>query len=219
MKNKKNIQYFENAQLVAQEVANTVESLAGECIAKRGVFHWSLAGGKTPRKCYELLRGADIDWSKVHVWFGDERCLPVDDDERNDVMAEEALLMYVDVPYAHIHRISAERGAKKAATLYEKELSKIDCLDLALLGMGADGHTASLFPNNPALDSQALVVPVFDSPKFPSERVSMGYKALKSARKRVVMVTGKVKRKAFEKVCAGESLPVNIDDSDWCVSI
>ena len=213
------IQRFETPLKVAQAVADIVKKYADECIAQRGVFHWVLAGGTTPKQCYELLRDADIDWSKVHVWFGDERCLPVGDSERNDVMADKALLKHVPIPESHIHRIDAELGAEQAAALYAEELSKIDALDLVLLGMGEDGHTASLFPNNPALQDKRLAVPVFHSPKPPSDRVSMGYTALTSARRRVIMVTGAGKRDAFDRICAGEPLPVNIDDSEWYISL
>jgi len=213
------IQRFETPLKVAQAVAEIVKQSADECIANRGVFHWVLAGGTTPKQCYELLRDADIDWLKVHVWFGDERCLPVGDDERNDVMADKALLKHVPVPQDQIHRIDAELGAEQAAVLYAKSLADIERLDLLLLGMGEDGHTASLFPNNPALSNQALAVPVFDSPKPPSNRVSMGYTALMLAHRRIIMVTGEGKRDAFDKVCAGDSLPVNIDDSEWYVSL
>ncbi len=213
----KSIQRFETPFAVAQAVAEIVKQSADECIAKRGVFHWVLAGGTTPKQCYELLRDADIDWSKVHVWFGDERCLPVGDDERNDVMADKALLKHVPIPAQQVHHIQAELGAEKAAALYADALAKNASLDLLLLGMGEDGHTASLFPNNPALSNQSLAVPVYNSPKPPSDRVSMGYRAIKSARRRIMMVTGESKRDAFEQVCAGEPLPINIDDSEWFV--
>jgi len=213
------IQRFSTPLEVAQATANIVEDTARACIAQRGVFHWVLAGGTTPKQCYKLLRNADIDWTKVHVWFGDERCLPVGDDERNDVMADNALLKHVPIPQNQIHRIDAELGAEQAALLYAESLADIERLDLVLLGMGEDGHTASLFPNNLALTNPNLAVPVFNSPKPPSDRVSMGYTALKAARKRVMMVTGEAKRDAFDQVCAGEALPVNIDDSEWYVSL
>jgi len=215
----KDVQRFSAPLAVAKAAARMVEDTARECIAQRGVFHWALAGGTTPKQCYELLRNAAIDWSKVHVWFGDERCLPVGDAERNDVMADEALLNHVAIPVHQIHRIDAELGAERASDLYADALANIDVLDLVLLGIGEDGHTASLFPNNPALTNPNLAVPVFNSPKPPSDRVSMGYKALKDARKRVVLVTGESKRDAFEKICAGVALPVNIDDSEWYVSL
>jgi len=215
----KQIKRFVTPVEVAQAVADVVVASASESIAKRGVFHWVLAGGTTPKQCYELLCDADVDWAKVHVWFGDERCLPVGDDERNDVMADKALLNHVPIPESHIHRMDTELGAEKAAALYADELAGIEALDLVLLGMGEDGHTASLFPNNPALQDERLAVPVFYSPKPPSDRVSMGYTALKSARRRIILVTGAAKREAFDKACAGELLPVNIENSEWYVSL
>jgi len=215
----KSIRHFETPFDVAKAAAKMVEDTARECIAHRGAFHWALAGGTTPKRCYELLCDADIDWAKVHVWFGDERCLPVGDAERNDVMADEALLNHVAIPKQQVHRMHAELGAEQAAMLYADALASIDALDLVLLGIGEDGHTASLFPNNPALANPNLAVPVFNSPKPPSDRVSIGYKALKSAHKRVIMVTGESKRDAFEKICADVALPVNIDDSEWYVAL
>ncbi len=207
------------ADAVAETVAELVVATAHDAIAKRGVFHWALAGGTTPKQCYGLLRDADMDWAKVHVWFGDERCLPVGDAERNDVMADAALFSHVAMPEAQMHRMHTELGAEQAAALYADALATIPCLDLVLLGMGEDGHTASLFPNNPALRNPSLAVPVYQSPKPPSERVSMGYTALKSARQRVMMITGEGKRDAFEQVCSGADLPVAIPDSDWYTSL
>ena len=215
----KHIKRFEKSLDVAQAVADIVKKTADECMAQRGVFHWVLAGGTTPKQCYALLRDADIDWPKVHVWFGDERCLPVGDNERNDVMADQALLNHVPVLQSHIHRIDAELGAEKAAALYADELAAIEALDLVLLGMGEDGHTASLFPDNSALLDERLAVPVFDSPKPPSDRVSMGYQALQGAHQRVMMVTGEGKRDAFERVCQGERLPIGRLDGEWYVSL
>jgi len=210
---------YDHSALVARAVAEVIIDASVAAIAERGIFHLALAGGTTPKTCYELLRDAEIDWAKVHVWFGDERCLPIGDAERNDVMADNALLKHVPIPASHVHRIAAELGAEKAAALYAKDLADIDALDLVLLGMGEDGHTASLFPNNPALLDSGLAVAVYHSPKPPSDRVSMGYKALKQARRRIMMVTGESKRDAFERLCAGETLPILIADSEWYVSL
>jgi len=210
-----NIQRYSSVADLAQSVADLVVKSAQKAIEERGVFHWALAGGTSPKLCYETLRDAPIDWEKVHVWFGDERALPVGDVERNDFMAEQALLNHVAMPAANIHRIHAELGVEKAANQYTNQLSSISCLDLVLLGMGEDGHTASLFPNNPALLSNELAVAVYDSPKSPSYRVSMGYKTLKAAHQRIMMVTGEGKRDVFERLCSGEFFPILIADSEW----
>jgi len=206
---------YESVESLARSVADLVIASAAQAIEERGVFHWALAGGSSPKLCYEMLRNAPMDWSKVHVWLGDERCLPVGDSERNDRMACEALLKHVAISEAQIHLIHAELGAEQGARDYANRLAAIDALDLILLGMGEDGHTASLFPNNPALLSDDLAVAVYNSPKPPSERVSMGYRTIKAARQRVMMVTGEGKRDVFERLCSGEDFPISIADSSW----
>ncbi|MDQ6962474.1 MAG: 6-phosphogluconolactonase [Mariprofundaceae bacterium] len=219
MKNKMHVVSCFNAESVATSVADEVVKAAAVAIAKRGVFHLALAGGTTPKVCYQHLQKSAIDWQHVHVWFGDERCLSVGDSERNDVMADEALLQHIDIPAEQIHRMKSELGPEESALIYERELEVIPCLDLVLLGMGEDGHTASLFPNNAALCDERLVVPVFDAPKPPSQRVSLGYRAIKAAHQRIMMVTGEAKRDAFTRVCGGEDLPILIENSQWFSSL
>lgn len=219
MKNKMHMIPCLDADSVAKEVAKAVVNAAAEAIEQRGVFHLALAGGTTPKHCYQLLQTAEVDWQHVHIWFGDERCLPVGDAQRNDVMADAALLQSVPIPEAQVHRIQADKGPEEAAHLYTQELANIPCLDMVLLGMGEDGHTASLFPDNAALNDDRLAVAVFNAPKAPAQRVSLGYRAIKAARQRMMMVTGEGKRDAFERVCRGESLPILIEDSHWYSSL
>jgi len=207
-----------DAEAVAKYAADAVVKAAAEAIAERGVFHWVLAGGTTPKRCYELLRDADIDWPNVRVWFGDERCLPVGDAERNDRMADEALLNHVPIPSVQIHRMDAELGPELAAARYAALLADAPAMDLILLGIGEDGHTASLFPGNLALDDQRLAVPVFNSPKPPSQRVSMGYAVLNAARRCLIMVAGKGKADAISRIRNGERLPVaRVSGSEWLI--
>src|SRR5262245_64404694 len=113
----------------------------------------ALAGGSTPRRAYELAVERQPDWSRAGVWFGDERCVAPDDDRSNYRMAREALLDRVTVAPAGVHRIQGELDPQQAAAAYEEELGD-QALDFVLLGLGPDGHTASLFPNSPALDEQ-----------------------------------------------------------------
>jgi len=212
------IHVFPDADRLAAEVARQVIHACKQAIAERGVFHWVLAGGNTPKTCYVLLRDAQLDWSRAHVWFGDERCLPMGDAERNDVMADAALLSHVFVPSAQIHRIPAELGPEKASEDYAALLADAPPMDMVLLGMGEDGHTASLFPGNPALVDERPVVPVFNAPKPPPERVSMGCSVLNQARKRIVMVAGEGKKDALQLVQRGESLPVvRLAACEWYV--
>jgi len=207
-----------DAEAVSQFAADAVVKAAASAIAERGVFHWVLAGGTTPKRCYELLRDAEMDWPKVHVWFGDERCRPVGDAERNDLMADEALLNHVPIPPAQIHRMHAELGPEIAAERYCELLADAPVMDLILLGIGEDGHTASLFPGNPGLDDPHLVIPVYNSPKLPSERVSMGYAVLNTARRCLIMVAGKGKADAISRIRNGERLPVaRVSGSEWLI--
>ena len=164
-------QCFETAEAVAAYAAERLAELCRQAVEARGVCHLVLAGGTTPRRCYELLREMQLPWQSMHIWFGDERCLPIGESERNDVMADEALLKHVSVPSGQIHRIAAELGAESAAESYEQLLTAAPAMDIVLLGMGEDGHTASLFPENIALQDKRLALPVYNSPKPPAERV------------------------------------------------
>jgi len=213
-----NIHPCADAEAVAQYAANAVVESAAAAISAHGVFHWVLAGGTTPKRCYELLCDAAIDWHGVHIWFGDERCLPTGHAGRNDHMADEALLNHVPIPPVQIYRIATELGPEVAAERYSALLADAPAMDLVLLGMGEDGHTASLFPDNPALDDQRLVVPVYNSPKPPSERVSMGYRVFDAAHRCLIMVAGKGKADAISRIRNGERLPAaRISGSEWLI--
>lgn len=197
-------------------VAFRIAELAARAIAERGVFHMALAGGETPRRCYEKLRRFAIDWPHVQIYFGDERCLPCGDPQRNNTMAQDTLLKHVAIPPVNIHAIPAELGAREAADRYEAVLDRVALLDLVLLGMGEDGHTASLFPDNPATASAAAVVPVFNAPKPPAERVSLGMNTLNAARQKIFLVAGAGKREALERILKGASLPAAcIKAAEW----
>lgn len=206
----------DNLEAMSTAVAQRIAELAARGIAARGVFHLALAGGETPRRCYEKLRHLPVDWAHVQVYFGDERCLPAGDPRRNDRMAREALLEQVAIPPANIHAIPAELGARAAAASYAAVLENAAPLDLVLLGMGEDGHIASLFPGNPATDSAAATVPVFNAPKPPAERVSLGMGTLNTARQRIFLVAGAGKRDALEQILQGKSLPAaRVAAAEW----
>lgn len=196
---------------VAQRIAET----AAQAIAARGVFHVALAGGETPRRCYEKLCYLPVDWAHVQIYFGDERCLPQGDVQRNDTMVRATLLEHITVPQANIHPIPAELGVIAAAAAYTAMLEQV-ALDMVLLGMGEDGHTASLFPDNPATESTATVVPVFNAPKPPAERVSLGMNTINAARQKLFLVAGAGKRKALEQMSLGKLLPAaRVSAAEW----
>ncbi|OIR01203.1 6-phosphogluconolactonase [mine drainage metagenome] len=217
---------FQPAQLVLHEnttalatcVAQRVADLAAQAIGNRGEFRLALAGGETPRRCYEQLRHLPVNWARVQVFFGDERCLPRGDKQRNDTMAYATLLDHVAIPPANIHTIAAEYGAYDAARNYAMLLNDYAPLDLVLLGLGEDGHTASLFPGNPATELNDAVVAVLDAPKPPPQRVSLGLPALGQARHRIFLVTGAGKRVALQAIIDGAQLPAaRVGPSEWHV--
>lgn len=197
-------------------VAQRIAESAAQAIAARGVFHLVLAGGETPRRCYEKLRRLAIDWAHVQVYLGDERCLPKGDTKRNDTMVRNTLLEHIDIPQTNVHPIPSELGAHDAAASYAAMLEHVAALDMVLLGMGEDGHTASLFPDNPATESAAAAVPVFNAPKPPAERVSLGMNTLNAARQKIFLVAGTEKRNALEQISRGALLPAaRVTAAEW----
>ncbi len=192
-----------------EAVVALVAGVAQEAIATRGAFHVVLAGGSTPEALYRRLRDLRTDWSAWHVYFGDERCLPAGDAGRNDHMARAALLDAVAIPPAQIHAIPTELGAEAAAEHYARVLADRGDFDLVLLGLGEDGHTASLFPGDEtgfAPDAPAAV-PVHRAPKPPADRVSLSAARLAAAERVVFLVTGAGKQEPVSRWRAGESIP------------
>ena len=192
-----------------QAAAQAILHAAQQAVGQRGAFHIVLAGGTSPRRVYELLRKADTDWAAWHVYFGDERCLPPDHAERNSRMAAQAWLDHVAIPANQTHPIPAEMGAEAAAQAYARTVKGIEQFDLVLLGLGEDGHTASLFPghdwgNTP--DAPAAIA-VFDSPKPPPQRVSLSAYRLTAAHQVMFLVTGAGKRQAVKDWCDGMGIP------------
>jgi 6-phosphogluconolactonase len=213
---------FASADDVADAAVFLFVTLAAKAVAERGVFFCSLAGGRTPLAGYRILAAPEIsskvNWEKVHVFWGDERCVPEGSEDRNDEAALDAFLRKVGIPAKNIHRVAASEP--DAAERYAAELlgtfeaiprpsgspsSPIPRFDLILLGLGADGHTASLFPGSPALDEkERLVVRVDGAPKPPASRVTFTLPLLNAARHVVFLVTGKDKNAALRRVLNGD---------------
>jgi 6-phosphogluconolactonase len=182
---------------------------ASNAIARKGSFQIVLAGGGTPRNVYHLLSAAHANWAKWHVYFGDERCLPPEHPERNSQMARQAWLDHVPIPREQIHGIPAETGAESAAASYERTLSGIGIFDLVLLGLGEDGHTASLFPNHDwGLTAEApAAIAVHGAPKPPPDRVSLSANRLSMAHQVLFLVAGNSKRPAIRIWRNGGNIP------------
>jgi 6-phosphogluconolactonase len=166
-----------------------VLGVARASITERGRFDFVLSGGRTPESVYKSLVDADLEWRKVHVWFGDERCVPPVHVDSNYHMANEALLSRVAIPPANVHRIRGEMDAYRAAEEYEAEMRKVlkvsdgelPRFDLVLLGMGPDGHTASLFPGTPALEEEDALCCGTWVEKFKAYRVTMTFPVFDNA--------------------------------------
>jgi 6-phosphogluconolactonase len=181
---------------------------AAEAVAQRGAFHLVLAGGDTPRSLYRLLAHADADWHAWHIYYGDERCLPGGDPERNSTMAEEEWLSKVPIPATQVHTIRAELGSDAGAQAYVESLKDVGPFDLVLLGLGEDGHTASLFPGQDAGDEPGpIALAVHDAPKPPPERISLSASRLGRARQVWFLVAGAGKREAIERWREGDDIP------------
>jgi 6-phosphogluconolactonase len=198
---------------VALAAYQGILAAAKSAITERGLFKLVLAGGTTPEKVYRMLAQADADWSRWFIYYGDERCLPPDHAERNSVMAEQAFLSKVSIPKMQVFTIPAELGNRQAADQYRQVVKDALPFDLVLLGMGEDGHTASLFPGHQH-NSDELVHAVYNSPKPPPERVSIGAKALGNARQVIFLITGTNKQDAVKLWRSGHDLPVASISSD-----
>ena len=198
---------FDDKAAVAQATAERILTAAGAAIERHGQFRLCLAGGSTPMAAYELLAGADADWARWWIYHGDERCLAVGDPERNSLAADKAWLDLVPVPREQVFAIPAERGAEAAAEAYEPIVKAALPFDLVLLGIGEDGHTASLFPGRRLADDR-LVVPVHDSPKPPPDRVSLTIAAFSQSEQLLILVTGEGKADAVRRWSEGHPLPV-----------
>ena len=210
-----------DADALAREAARYVVRIANEAIAARGQFSVGLSGGSTPRALFERLASPAwalrIDWARAHVFWGDERCVPPDHAESNYRMAREALLDRVPLPPEHSHRIAGELPPAEAARRYEAELRAFFAggepatpqprFDLLLLGMGDDGHTASLFPGTAALHETARWAVENYVPRLDSWRITLTVPAINAAAHVLFLVSGAAKAETLRAVLHGPRQP------------
>lgn len=197
----------QGAQQVAEEVVERLCVAASTAIQRRGAFHCVLAGGATPEQAYRLLAQRPMDWLRWHLYLGDERVLPAGDPQRNSTMVEQVWLQRLAGPQPHWYPIATEQGMQSAVNGYIHTLAAVELFDLVLLGMGEDGHTASLFPGV-ELSTNSTVQRVENAPKPPAARVSLTLPRLCATRELLVVVTGVGKRAAMQQWIAGEALPI-----------
>ena len=200
-----------DAEAVARRASDVVANHVNDARGRAVDVHIALSGGTTPRRAYELLADMQGSWDQVHLWLADERCVAEDDPESNTRMLRETLLDGLrahDGP--HLHHVHGELGPEDAAWLYGcdivRAMGERPVFDVVLLGMGPDGHTASLFPGHPeAASEKAPVIGVRNSPKPPPDRISLTMPVLRRARFTLLLVTGEEKAEALAKVRAGDA--------------
>lgn len=214
---------YKNPEAVAQAAADYLFQQIKTCVAEKSLCHVVLPGGSTPARCLELLAEKSLPWKNIHWYPGDERCYPVGHSERNDTMIRDKLFSQQPLSPQkgasdNFHPVPVELGPEQGAEYYSTLIDATGGLDIVILGMGEDGHTASLFPGNVALDDLRSAVPVYDAPKAPGERISIGLTALRNAGECIVIATGKNKREALAKLKEGALLPVGqVEPDTWFV--
>jgi len=193
---------------LARDAADRIVRESKCSIGVREKFKIVLAGGTTFEHTYRHLARSDSDWTRWHIYFGDERCVPRSDPLRNSHMIMNSFLSEVAVPRKQINFMRANSNIDDAIEEYEKIVHQAVPFDLVLLGMGEDGHIASLFPG---MENQAFesVVRVRNAPKEPKERISLDYDSLNNSRRVIIVISGNNKRKAVASWLAGDDLPIS----------
>ncbi|MFA6062822.1 MAG: 6-phosphogluconolactonase [Gallionella sp.] len=200
---------FDSQILRDQAALKFVMDAARQAIDLRGCFRIVLSGGHTPRGLYRALRDIKTDWSAWHIYLADERCLPADNPERNSHLVQTRWLDEVPVPSAQIHLIEAEREPKLAAILYAQLLARVAAFDLVVLGLGTDGHTASLFPHGRLDERMPCAFPVCDAPEPAAYRVTLSAARLSKSRQVIFLVDGEEKRYALKLWREGVAIPAS----------
>ena len=213
----RDIRFFSSLDELSRAAAELIVERAGRCIRDKGVFTLVLSGGSTPRPLYELLStplyAEKLDWQKVHLFWGDERNVEPDSLDSNFNMAHQAMVSKVPIPPENIHRIPAgNRTAEAAAEEYEAMLRRFfsmsadknafPCFDLILLGMGKDGHTASLFPGSPALDEKRKWVLAVDPPDLSPRvaRITLTLPVINNGASVLFLVSGSEKQDVLRSI-------------------
>ena len=232
MATRADLQIFDDRLAMARAAAGQIINLAQKAIDAHDIFRLALSGGSTPRPLHEVLSQPDhsgqINWAKVQIFWGDERCVPPSDTESNYRMAVETLLDHIPIPASHIHRIRGELPPQQAAADYQQQMAEqfgvapdetgqpLPRFDLILLGLGPDGHTASLFPNSQALEENSRWVtwlPHDQGPEPLVPRVTLTMPVIQAARQVIFIVSGEEKASRLAEVMSpskGKPLPAQL---------
>ena len=210
------LQVYRDADALSRALAELFVATGRMAAAERGGFHVALSGGNTPRAAYELLAREplrdELSWSDVFVYFGDERCVPPDDEQSNYLMARRAFLDAVGIPHANVHRIHGEadpgHAANEYASILRTDLGNAPQFDLVLLGLGPDGHTASLFPGTPPDSGDDSLVKAIYAQSQMMWRVTITPKVINLARTVAFAVAGAEKADILATVYQGPVDPV-----------
>ena len=212
-----NVFVFDTPEQLAIAAAERFVQYGHEFHGELNAFSVALAGGNTPRRVYELLATEGfkqrVEWARVHLFFGDERCVPPDHPDSNYAMVYEALISKVAVPAKNVHRIVGEGNPGESATLYENELRTFFAgtswprFDLVLLGMGEDGHTASLFPGSDALNERSKWVVTTKPESGGHDRITLTVPVFNHAARVVFLVAGAAKAERLAQVLRPQYLP------------
>ena len=215
---KKSVLSFNSQVNLDCNAAQFIIERAKIAIREKGSFSLVLSGGTTPVNVYKLLANEQADFEKWHIYFGDERCFPLNHLERNSNVAESTWLSKVNILKSNIFIIPAELGNAEGALAYEKILDKNKPFDLVMLGLGDDGHIASLFPTH-QWDNSKQVISVSNAPKSPSDRISLTPSRLSNTEEVLFLISGKNKVNAFKQWKDGVDLPANLISAKNKISI
>ena len=199
---------FEDIDKLSEQLAYNILEIAETSIRLSNSFKIVLTGGNSVLKLYNILSNSKSNWSKWHIYLGDERCLPTNDKDRNDHVINQVWLNNSQILKKNIHFIKAEFGVDDGALHYEKILDNVGDFDVVLLSIGEDGHAASLFPHH-LYDKNTSVVVERNSPKFPKDRISMSYSRLNQSKNIFKIISGSSKQKAVKMWIKGKALPIN----------
>ena len=214
MRQKLLVEIYRTRKELEQAAAASILRAMRMATGERDTFALVLSGGKTPREVYELLGREsvrqELDWNGAHIFFADERAVPPEDPQSNFGMIDRVFLSHISIPRENVHRIRGELDPASAADAYERELRTVFrqhsvIFDLVLLGLGEDGHTASLFPGTGVVKEQDFMVRAVLVPRLSSWRITLTLPALNSARETMFLVAGKKKATMVQRALSADS--------------